>query len=401
MAAHHPWHRPMAARDTAEENRTSTPLELFFDLCFVVAVAQVSTELHHFLADDHLTTALTGFLTCFFAIWWAWMGFTWFASAYDTDDVPYRLAALVTITGALILAAGVRRAYGDGDFAGIVVGYTVMRLAAISLWLRAAHGDAAGRSTALRFAGGLVVVQALWAVWLIVPADAQLPVFPLLAALDLSVPLLSERRSHTPWHAEHIAERYGLFTMIVLGESILSATTAVRRAIDAEEATGDLYVLAGGGLLTVFSMWWLYFAKPAARILTSTRTGFIWGYGHYLIFGAAAAVGAGLAVNVDHVTHHAHIPNTTAAATLTVPVAIYLVTLWALHLRPHHVAQGLGVGARFPVAALLVLAGTFTAMPVLVTGAVTAALAAAGIVTAHRATARERGGHSSATPPPE
>jgi len=74
----------MSGRDPNEEHRAATPLELFFDLAFVVAVASAASELHHAIAEDHVVTGLVGFAVVFFAIWWAWVNFTWFASAYDT-----------------------------------------------------------------------------------------------------------------------------------------------------------------------------------------------------------------------------------------------------------------------------------------------------------------------------
>jgi low temperature requirement protein LtrA len=86
---------PYGGRRSDEENRASTPLELFYDLVIVVAVAVAASELHHNIADGELAIfdSILGFALAFFAIWWAWMGFTWFATAYDTDDVPYRIAA--------------------------------------------------------------------------------------------------------------------------------------------------------------------------------------------------------------------------------------------------------------------------------------------------------------------
>ena len=81
----------MTARSPHETHRVATPLELFFDLVFVVAIAQAAGGLHHAIADGHALEGLIGYLMVFFAIWWAWMNFTWFASAYDCDDVPYRL----------------------------------------------------------------------------------------------------------------------------------------------------------------------------------------------------------------------------------------------------------------------------------------------------------------------
>ncbi|UED83110.1 low temperature requirement protein A [Streptomyces profundus] len=382
MSVNYLWHRRMTARDTGERHRTATPLELFFDLCFVVAVAQVAGELHEYLATGRSFTAVTSFLTVFFAVWWAWMGFTWFSSAYDPDDVLFRLAALLTITGALVLAAGVRLAFEDHDFVVVVVGYSVMRLAMISLWLRAMLAGAAPRSVALRFAGGLAGAQCLWCVWLLLPEIWQRWTFAPLAMLDLAVPLFAERGHRTSWHPHHIAERYGLFTMIVLGESVMSATSAVRRAVDVEYAGDDLYLLAGGALLTVFAMWWMYFATPAGEFLESSRQAFLWGYGHFLIFGAAAAVGAGLALNIDALTDEAELAPITAAASVTLPVAVYLVAVWALHLRPHHRTGW--APYLFPGGAVLVLLATFVPMPVVAVGLISGALVTVGVV-------RERG----------
>jgi low temperature requirement protein LtrA len=374
------WRRPMSARDSAEEHRAATPLELFFDLCFVVAVAQVAAQLHHYLSDGHEATAIGSYVAVFFAIWWAWMNFSWFASAYDVDDVPYRIATLVTITGALVLAAGVPRAFSRDDFAIVVIGYVIMRLALISLWLRAAASDVERRSTARRYAVGLAAVQVLWVAFLAVPSSWRMAVFALFALIDLAVPVWAERPAATPWHPRHIAERYGLFTIIVLGESVLSATFAVQEAVDAHEASGELFLVAGGGLLTVFAMWWLYFAKPAHAFLSETgRTAFLWGYGHWVVFGSAAAVGAGLAVNVDYVTDHAHTTAAAASAAFTVPVAVFVLVLWFLQVRPHH--AGLLHALLFPAAALLVLLATFAgeAVPVLLAGVAMTALVGAGM----------------------
>ncbi|WP_236700644.1 low temperature requirement protein A [Allosalinactinospora lopnorensis] len=94
------WRRPMVARDGHETDRAATPLELFFDLCFVVAVAHTSTHLHHAVVEDRIAIGVLSYVLAFFAVWWAWTGFTWFASTYDSDDVPYRLSVFVQITGA-------------------------------------------------------------------------------------------------------------------------------------------------------------------------------------------------------------------------------------------------------------------------------------------------------------
>src|SRR5207342_2942999 len=124
-----PLRTPMRGRPIDEQHRVATPLELLFDLTFVVAVAQVAAELAHGIARDEVAHSLVGYLTVFFGIWWAWMNFSWFASAYDTDDVPYRLLTLVQMAGVLILAAGVPAAFNDFDLRASVAGYVLMRVA--------------------------------------------------------------------------------------------------------------------------------------------------------------------------------------------------------------------------------------------------------------------------------
>ncbi len=154
-----PWRARMAPRSPSESHRAATPLELFFDLCFVVAVASGAASLHHALAEGHVADAIVSYLFVFFAIWWAWMNFTWFASAYDNDDVPYRLAVLVQISGALLLAAGIPELFSDQQSPVAVLGYVLMRLAMVTQWLRAAANDPARRAANLRYALGISVVQ--------------------------------------------------------------------------------------------------------------------------------------------------------------------------------------------------------------------------------------------------
>ena len=202
-----------------------------------------------------------------------------------------------------------------------------------------------------------------------------------LTVIELLVPVWAERNQPTPWHPAHIGERYGLFTIIVLGESVLAATVAVQTAVDQGTAFGDLLTVAAGGFLIVASMWWMYFDMPVDQLLTRARQAFtrqrksqsfIWGYGHYFVFGGAAAVGAGLAVNVDQVTRPTKLSDLEAGLTVTVPVAVYLITVWALHIK--YKKPGLLRDFGAPTAAVLVLATSWTSEPVLATGVILAAL---------------------------
>ena len=330
-----PWHVAMTGRDPAEPHRASTPLELLFDLCFVVAVASAAQALHHDLVDGQIWHGLVNYLVIFFAIWWPWMNFTWFASAYDTDDVQYRLLTFVQIAGVLVVAAGVPSAFDAQDFTVMVVGYVIMRVALVAQWLRAAREDPVGRAVALRFAVGIALIQLGWVVRLVIGwSEAGYVTFLVLGLLELAVPAWAERAGrHTPWHGGHIVERYGLFTIIVLGECVLATSTATQAAFEAGGKVGPLLTVATGGLL-LFALWWSYFKhEPDVGHHRTLRSMITWGYGHYFVFAAVAALSAGLAVATDTTLDAADLSPAVAAATVAIPVVVFLVAVAFLHAR--------------------------------------------------------------------
>ena len=376
-----PWYRPMGPRRPDEPHRASTPLELLFDLCFVVAVARAGAGLEHEFAAGHAGTGVVSYCTVFFAIWWAWMNFTWFASAYDTDDVPYRLGVLVQIAGSLVLAAGVTPAFDSEhqeNYAVLVIGYVVMRLTTVANWIRAGRADPGHRTTAYRYAISIVGVQLLWVGRLWLPDQLALPSFVLLALLEMAVPTLAERSGVTPYHPAHIAERYGLFTTIVLGESVAAVVVTLDAAVAEADHRATLIAAAVAGVCILFSMWWLYFDKPADSMLYNLRSSLIWGYGHYLIFASVAAVGAGLTIFVEHDVGEMQVSERLAGAAVAVPVAVFLVVVWALHLRHRHTPLA---SAAFPVTAALVLLAPLTAAAPYLVAALLMALVAVTVVT--------------------
>ena len=371
-------HVPMVGRSIEEEHRAATPLELFFDLVFVVAVAQASNELHHGLAEGKIGFSVLSYAMVFFAIWWAWMNVTWFGSAYDTDDIPYRIAMFVEMTGALILASGIPRAFEQQDWTIVTIGYVVMRLALVPQWLRASVQDPLRRGTARRFAIAISLAQVYWISLLFFPQELRIAGFLLGVVIELLIPIFAERSAPTPWHPGHIQERYGLFTLIVLGESILSASLAVQAATAETGLTVELASIVAGGLLIVFSMWWLYFDFPTDGMLEGRRHAYLWGYGHLFVFASAAAVGAGLAVATDFVTHHAEIDSFTAGAAVAVPVAIFMGTLWLLHEAWE--APTLARRLLVPVAMVLVLLTPLTGWAVPLIGVLLVAVVATKVV---------------------
>src|SRR5262245_19368093 len=317
----------------------------------------------------------------FFAIWWAWMNFSWFASAYDCDDLPYRLTVFVQITGALSLAAGVSQMFEHRvPNLAVLGGCVPMRLALVAKGLRAAGGDPAHRATAQRYAIGIAVLQVAWVLTLAAPSF-WVPAFVCLATLELLVPVWAESVRQTTWHPHHISERYGLLTLIVLGESILAASVAIQSAVASGGPMPALVPVIVGGLLTVYSMWWVYFDRPGHDLLTSFCKAMMWGYGHYFVFASAAAVGAGLGVAIDQATHHAEISAVGAGFAVAIPVTVFIASLWLLHDRPEH-RESRPAGA---LTIFLILLSPLTGQGVLLTGVIFAAFVGIKLILRRRA----------------
>ena len=365
--------KTMVPRDPYEPHRSATPLELFFDLAYVVAIAQAGVGLHHAEAEGHFFLGFSRYLMVFFAIWWAWMNFTWFATSFDSDDWLYRLTTFVQIGGSLTLAAGVPRMMSgeDPDATVVFIGFVIMRLAMISQWLRVAAQHPRSRPTALRYVIGIGLAQLYWAGYALGAFGQAQALFWLGAAIELAVPVWAERHGATPWHRHHIAERYGLFTIIVLGESVLASTTAVIHASRSAEHLPSLALIAVTALVIVAAMWWLYFTVPQHGLITDLRTGVLWGYGHFLIFGSAAAIAPGFEVALQHATHEISLEATRAALTYTAPAALYVFMVWWLIVRR---VLGRAVNLIMPAAAALILASAAGPYSLQVTGALMVAL---------------------------
>jgi low temperature requirement protein LtrA len=330
----------MGGRDPHERHRAATPLELFFDLTFVIAFGVAGSQFAHEIAEAHYGAGLLGFSFSMFAVIWAWINFTWFASAYDTDDWVFRVVTMVQMLGVLVLAMGIEPLFHslvEGrhvDNAVIVGGYVIMRLALVFQWLRAARQDPARRQTCLRYATYLGVVQLGWIAVLIIQADV-LPTILMtvpLYALEMATPYVAERSLRTPWHAHHIAERYGLLAIIALGECLIGAIETLRAIVAHHGWSVDAAMVGFSGTALAFAMWWIYFILPAGRALHLQRhRSFFFGYGHIPIFAAIAATGAGLHVAAYFIDHEAHISAAVAVASIAIPVALFKVSLTWLY----------------------------------------------------------------------
>ncbi|WP_307364580.1 low temperature requirement protein A [Microbacterium murale] len=357
----------MLPRDPHQPHRAASMLELFFDLVFVVAVSIASAELHHALAEGDILHGITSYAMVFFAIWWAWMNFTWFATSYDTDDWLYRVLTIVQMGGVLVLAAGVPNAFSQGDFTIAVIGYVIMRIAMIAQWLRASRHSGPIRSATRRYALGIAFAQVLWVGFLFLPAEVRVPAFVLFALVEISIPVFAEYRQQTPWHPHHITERYGLFTLIVLGESLLASANAIIEALHEAESLGPLISIAVLTLVVTASLWWIYFWPPHHRAIASFASSLRYGYTHYFVFAAAAAFSAGIEVEIDVLTSHSELGATAAALAVTVPIAVFLLGIWWIAIRDN---ADRVVNTVLPIGALVVLLDPLLPIPIALTAGI-------------------------------
>lgn len=218
-----------------------------------------------------------------------------------------------------------------------VAGYAVMRFAMVCLWLRAAQQDGPRRGTAVRYAIGITIVQLLWIARLwIHDGTLTTTTYFVFMACELAVPVWAERRRPTPYHPHHIAERYSLFTIIVLGEVVLAIVQAIQGVMEEGHFSADLDMLIVGALLIIFSIWWMYFKREHVDIVESSELPMLFGYGHLIIFAAVAGIGAALAAGVDVAQHVAHVQALPIAIALSVGVALYLLTLGIIHVVGGH-----------------------------------------------------------------
>jgi low temperature requirement protein LtrA len=332
----------MSGRDPYEEHRVATPLELLFDLTFVVAFGIAANEFAHMLAEDHVGAGLAAFGFAAFAIWWAWMNFSWFASAYDTDDWIYRLLTMLQMVGVIILALGLPEMYasvehGDHvDNSVMVAGYVVMRIALVAQWLRAARQDPGRRSASLTYAATVTIAQLGWigVLFAHMSIPATFTIVVLLMVVELTGPWLAEtRKSGTPWHAHHIAERYGLFAIIALGEGVVGTVASLSAAIGAQGWTVDTVLVAVAGTGLTFGMWWMYFMVPAADLLHAHRErSFRYGYVHLIVFGSIVATGAGLHVAAYYIEHHSKLGSVGTVLSVAIPVAVYILGVYLIYM---------------------------------------------------------------------
>jgi low temperature requirement protein LtrA len=363
--------RRFSGRDPEEAHRASTPLELLYDLTLVVAFGTSADELAHFVAEGHAWAGIGGFAFAVFAVTWAWLNYSWFASAYDTDDWVFRLATMVQMIGVVVLSLGLPQMFESIDRGGtldnhvMVAGYVIMRVSLLFLWWQVMRQDPPRAPAARTYIVAIGIAQAGW----VTLALADLPIgvtfllFIPVLALELGGPRLAEQRAATPWHPHHIAERYGLLVIITLGEVILGTVFAINALVHGETGWSvDAALVAFAGVGLAFGCWWTYFVIPWAEVLTRHRErGFRFGYGHLLVFASLAAMGAGLHVAAISLEGDAEIGTTAVVLSVAVPLASYVTVVYGLYAILMRERDPLHLALLAATAAVLCLAVAFAA----------------------------------------
>ncbi|MEA2575284.1 MAG: hypothetical protein QOH93_2582 [Chloroflexia bacterium] len=285
------WQRPHLRDDESElrEHRT-TWLELFYDLVFVVVVAQLAHE----LATNVTWNGVLAFLLLFIPVWWVWIGATFYNDRFDTDDIGQRAYTFLQILAVAALALNIHDGIGKAS-QGFALAYAAARLLIIFMWVRGGFYNPVARPLTNRYAAGFSVSLALWVLSIFVDPPWRFMLWGIGLLFDLLTPLgtLHIQRRLPSYSTSHLPERFGLFTIIVLGESVAGT---VRGAAEGLALALQTVVAGVLGLAMAFALWWLYFDnvmdRPVRRGLFSFagRT-----YLHLPLLMGITAIGAGVA----------------------------------------------------------------------------------------------------------
>jgi low temperature requirement protein LtrA len=289
------------------EERHATWLELFYDLIFVVTISQLS----HYLFHDVSLSNFFGFLFLFIPVWWSWIGTAFFATRFYTDDIGHRILLLLQMGGAGAMAVNISGAFSN-TFSGFALSYAFMRLILVLEYVRVFRTLKSSESAnplVKRYIIGFSIAAIIWLISAFVPVtEVRFALWVIGLIIDFATPNTAGKlHSKFAPHISHLPERMGLFTLIVLGESIVGIVTGLT------EQVWDVYsvIEASLGLCIAFSLWWLYFDSTGRLPIQILREKgrisayLIWLYTHFPLVVAITAVGVGIRRLVSSDQHSA------------------------------------------------------------------------------------------------
>lgn len=325
---------PPGALDAGEHpERRVTWAELFFDLVFVAAVAQVGAV----LGEDYTPAGLGRYVFMLGVIWWAWNGYAMYATRFVANDGIGRLLTGLQMTAVIFMAANADGPLDGVSSAGFAAAYAAMRLVLVLQYARVVAIPPA-RRLARDSACGIGLAALIWLVSAATPAPARYGVWAVALAVDIGTAVVGARHLRTlPPHADHLPERFGLFTLILLGESIIAIMKGIQSQ-DAWSVPAAASAFLGIGL--VFSLWWWYFDGAAAaarrpvRDAGDVRRLTIWNFAHLPVYLGLAVT----AVGIEHIVSgggvgHLHGAEAWILCGAAATATLALVTLTAISPR--------------------------------------------------------------------
>jgi low temperature requirement protein LtrA len=367
-----PWFRPPRLRASLDEDerRHATWLELFFDLVFVVAITELAGE----LVTDHSAAGFLRFVALFLPVYIAWQGYTFYADRFDSDDLGFRVALFAAMVAIAAMAVQIRDVAHGIHSAGFAVSYVILRSIMLVLYWRAWRAVPEARPLVRLYGGGYSVAVAIWLVSLAFSPPGRYVVWGIAIALELSLPPLGTRiHRRVPTSASHVPERWALFTMIVIGESV--AAVAIATASSHWHTVSA--VAAVVGYASVAAAWWLYFDRQADVVLTgSRRSVIIYSYAHLPLLMGLAAAGAGVRLLIERAGDDQL--GAGASCALLGGIVVYLLALVATRSVTVSGPRSLGIALKLGTAGMIL--ALLLAEAVLPPLALAAGLAAALIV---------------------
>ena len=282
----------LRTKETEAAHRSATWLELFYDLVFVVAVA----ALGHRLLLDHDWNGALAFAGLFVPLWWSWAGFTFYADRYDTDDLGQRLLAVAQMIAIALMAGSISGGESDSA-AAFAVAFVLARVVLLTMYTRAYRAVPSTRPLVAGYLRGFAIGGAFWVVSIWVPDPWRFVLWGVGLAVDFATPyVLRQIQAKVPLSLSHLPERFGLFTILVLGESIAAVVAGLSEFNWAPASTSGAII----GVLTASGLWWIYFDNLEGRVVRrreGQRTAWkptVWIYSHLPLAIGLTATGIGL-----------------------------------------------------------------------------------------------------------
>lgn len=283
---------PQLRTRESEGHRTATWLELFYDLAFVIAVAVLASRL--------LTVSTWGGVASYFGyfalLWWLWASHTFYADRYDTDDLVYRLLAAGQMVAVVVIASSLSPGESSSTLA-FAIGYAVSRILLVVMYWRAYRHVPETRELLRGYLIGFGLAAVVWTASALVPEQTRYVLWSVALAIDLATPwVMRTEQAKVPFDVSHLPERFGLFTILVLGESLAAVVAGLSHIT--WSPTPTFTAAMGVGVAT--ALWWLYFDNTKGSVvrrdasIRRTWRPTVWLYAHLPL--AAALVGSGVAI---------------------------------------------------------------------------------------------------------